>query len=174
MIGLTFRSLQRNSDTDSKIAVYIIGSIFLLGALASLFYFLKTQIIKITESDLIVSYQFLPFSRKVLLDSIKEFKQTPKPVKYSKGFEKSKTIYTMFETFIILKNGSTIRTYALNDFEFEEIKKLVEKIKRKEGKLKVNSLTTAEFIFQNLSMVLFLIICLFLILGLSNALINNS
>lgn len=174
MMAYTYSSLDQNSDTDSKIAVYMIDSVFLLIALGSLFYFLKTQIIKITSNELIVSYQFLPFSRKISLEDIMGFKQIPRPVKYSKGFEKPKTVYTVFETFIILKNGKEIRTYALNDSEFREVRKLVEKIRRKEGNLEVDPLTTGEFVFQNLSVILFLIICLFLIAGLSNALINNS
>lgn len=174
MIVLTFKSLERNLDTDSKIAVYIIDSIFSLGALGALFYFLKTQIIKVTENNLIVSYQFLPFSKKISLEEIKEFKQVPKPVKYSKGFDKPTTVYTMFETFIILNNNKKIRTYALNDFEFKEVRKLIEKIKRKEGDFEMDTFATTQFLFQNLSIVLFLIICLFLIFGLSNALINNS
>lgn len=174
MMAYTYSSLEQHSDTDSKIAVYMIDSVFLLIALGSLFYFLKTQIIKITHNDLIVSYQFLPFSRKISLEDITGFKQIPRPVKYSKGFEKSKTVYTVFETFIILKNGKEIRTYALNDSEFREVRKLVEKIRRKEGNLEVDPLTTGEFAFQNLSVILFLIICLFLIAGLLNALMNNS
>ena len=173
MIGLTYRSLEQNHDADSKIAVYIIDSIFLLVASGSLFYFLKTQVIKITPNYLIVSYQFLPFSRKISLEDIRDFKQIPRPVKYSKGFEKQTTVYTIFETFIILKNDKEIRTYALNDFEFREVRKLIEKIKRKEGTFEVKTLTPSEFVFQNLSVILFLIICLFLIAGLSNALINK-
>ncbi|MDR6920792.1 hypothetical protein J2Y40_001625 [Chryseobacterium sp. 2987] len=173
MIGLTYRSLEQNQDGDSKIAVYIIDSIFLLFASGSLFYFLKTQIIKVTPNYLIVSYQFLPFSRKISHEDIRGFKQIPRPVKYSKGFEKQTTVYTIFETFIILKNDKKIRTYALNDFEFREVRKLIEKIKRKEGTFEVKTLTTSEFVFQNLSVILFLIICLFLIAGLSNALINK-
>ncbi|WP_415326186.1 hypothetical protein [Chryseobacterium sp. MMS23-Vi53] len=172
--GYIFKSLERNSDADSKIAVYILDSIFLIFALGSLFYFLKTQIIKITKNYLIISYQFLPFSRKILLEDIKKFKQIPRPVKYSKGFDKPTTFYTIFETLIILKNGKEIRTYALSDFEFIEVRKLMEKLKRNEGTFEVDKLTTAEFIFRNLSVVLFLIICLILIIGLSNALINNS
>lgn len=174
MIVFTYRSLEQNADTDSKIAVYIIDFIFLVVASGSLFYVLKTQIIKITQNYLIVSYQFLPFSRKILLEDIKGFKQIPKPVKYSKGFEKPTTVYTIFETFIFLKNGKEIRTYALTDFEFKEVRKLVEKIKRKEGDIEGKALTPAEFVFQNLSVILFLIICLLLIIGLSNALINIS
>jgi len=174
MIWLTFDSLKNNQDKDSTIIVYVIDLIFLIFSLGSLFYFLKTQIIKVTENHLIVSYQFLPFSKKVLLNDINGFKQIPKPVKYSKGFEKPQTIYTIFETFIILKNKNDIKTYALDDFEFNEVRKLVEKIKRREGKLEVKKLTTVEFIFQNFSVILFLIICLILVLGLSNALINNS
>lgn len=173
MIGLTYQSLEQNRDADSKIAVYIIDSIFLLVASGSLFYFLKTQVIKITPNYLIVSYQFLPFSRKISLEDIRDFKQIPRPVKYSKGFENQTTVYTIFETFIILKNDKEIRTYALNDFEFREVRKLIEKVKRKEGTFEVKTLTTSEFVFQNLSVILFLIICLFLIAGLSNALINN-
>lgn len=174
MMAYTYSSLEQHSDTDSKIAVYMIDSVFLLIALGSLFYFLKTQVIKITHNDLIVSYQFLPFSRKISLEDIMGFKQIPRPVKYSKGFEKQKTVYTIFETFIILKNGKEIRTYALNDSEFREVRKLVEKIRRKEGNLEVDTLTTGEFAFQNLSVILFLIICLFLIAGLLNALMSNS
>lgn len=174
MIGLSYSSLERISDRDSKIVVYIMESVFLLFALGSLFYFLKTQIIKITQNHLIVSYQFLPSSKKISLDDIMGFKQIPRPVKYSKGFEKQTTVYTIFETFIILKNGKEIKTYALDDFEFREVRKLVEKIKRKESTFEVNTLTAAEFVFQNLSVILFLIICLFLIIGLSDALINNQ
>lgn len=175
MIWLTFNSLKNHQDNDTRIAVYIIDSIFLVCSLGSLFYFLKTQIVKITENHLIVSYQFLPFSRKILIDNIKSFKQASKPVKYSRGlFYTVETVHTIFETFIILKNNKEVKTYALNDFEFNEVRKLVEKIKRGEGSLNVDKLTTVEFVFQNLSIILFLIICLFLILGLSNALINES
>lgn len=173
MMGFTYSTLEQNPDADSKMAVYIINSIFLLFASGSLFYFLKTQIIKITPDYLMVSYQFLPFSRKILLEDIVGFKQIPRPVKYSKGFEKQTTVYTIFETFIILKNGKKIRNYALNDFELKEVRKLIEKIKRKECTFDVKTLTAAEFVFQNLPVTLFLIICLFLIAGLSNALINN-
>lgn len=173
MIWYTFNSLENNQDKYSKIAVYVIDFIFLLGSIGSLFYFLKTQIIKITENHLIVAYQFLPFSKKVLINNIKNFKQIPKPVKYSNGFEKPQTIYTIFETSIILKSNNDIKTYALNDFEFKEVKKLVEKIKRREGEFEAIKLSTSEFISRNFSILLFLIICLILIVGLSNALINK-
>ncbi|MEN4762261.1 hypothetical protein ABEG63_18175 [Chryseobacterium sp. C39-AII1] len=43
---------------------------------------------KATQDNLIISYQFLPFSKKILIEDIKEFKQLPKPVKYSDGFGK--------------------------------------------------------------------------------------
>lgn len=174
MIWFTFDSLKNNEDEDTKIIMYVIDFIFFLGSIGSLYYFLKTQIIKITINHLIVSYQFLPFSQKVLIDDIEGFKQIAKPVKYSKGFDTPQTVHTIFETFIILKNKNDIKTYALNDFEFKEVRRLVEKIKRKEGKLEVKKLTAVEFIFQNLSIIIFLIICLILILGLSNALINKT
>lgn len=174
MTVLIFDALKNIKNNESKIVPHIIVSIFLFFALASLFYFLRTQIIIVTKNHLIVSYQFLPFSKKVLLDDIQGFKQTPKPVKYSRGlFEKQKIVYTMFETFIILKNDLKIRTYSLNDFEFNEIRKLVEKIKRGEGKYETEKSTGANFVFQNFSIILFLIICLFLVFGLSNALINK-
>ncbi|MCU7618520.1 hypothetical protein NZ698_15080 [Chryseobacterium sp. PBS4-4] len=130
-IWLTFTSLKNHQDDNSRIVVYVIDFIFLIGSLGSLFYFLKTQIIKVTENYLILSYQFLPFSRKILINQIKGFKQKSKPVKYSKGlFDKAETVHTIFETFIILKNNEKIRTYSLTDFEFYEVRKLVEKIKR--------------------------------------------
>jgi len=125
--GYIYHSLEIHPDDDSKIVVYILISIFLIGALGSLFYFLKTEIMKATQDNLIISCQFLPFSKKILIEDIKEFKQLPKPVKYSDGFGKPKTVYTIFETSIILKNRKEIKTYALNDSEFIEVKKLMRK-----------------------------------------------
>lgn len=152
----------------------IIEIIFVAGALGSLFYFLKTQVVKITMDYLKISYQFLPFSRKILLTDILKFSQTSKPVKYSSGiFEKQKTIHNIFETTIFLKENITVKTMSLDNTEYKEILRLVEKIKRGEGNINQRKTNFAHFVFENFSMILFLIICCILVFGLSNALLNN-
>lgn len=166
-------NLQKN-ESGSRIIIFIILLGFTFGSLGCLFYFLKTQIIRLTKKHLIISYQFLPFSKKILIEDIVRFNQIPKPVTFSRNlFDKGTIIHTMFETSVNLKNGKSIKTYSLNEFDFNEIRKLIEKVKRGESKIKIEKLTTRELIFQNLTVILFSIIMLILIIGLSNALING-
>ena len=40
-----------------------------------------------------------------------------------------------FETYIDLENGKVIKTFALNKYEFQEVLKLLRKLKTCEGKL---------------------------------------
>lgn len=174
MFWLTSSSLPTTNQND-MVAKLIIEIIFATGALGSLFYFLKTQTIKITEDYLKISYLFLPISKKILLEDIVGFSQISKPVKYSKGlFDKQKTIHNIFETKIILKENIIVKTMSIDNFELKEVQKIIEKIKRGESKFTSRNLNFVEFVFQNITMVLFLIICLVLIIGLSNALINKS
>jgi len=174
MIWLTIKGLNDVVDKNTRIAIYVVDFVFLAFSLGSLFYFLKTQVVKLTNKHLIISYQFLPFSTKALIDDIIGFTQTPKPVTYSNSlFDEGSKIHTIFETFINLKNGDKIKTYSLNEFDFKEVRKLTEKIKRGEGKFEINKMTKIEFIIENIPILMFLIICLILIFGLSNALIFN-
>ena len=174
MFWLTSSSLPTTNQND-MVTKLIIEIIFATGALGSLFYFLKTKTIKITEDYLKISYLFLPISKKILLEDIVGFSQISKPVKYSKGlFDKQKTIHNIFETKIILKENIIVKTTSIDNFELKEVQKIVEKIKRGESNFTSRNLNFVEFVFQNITMVLFLIICLVLIIGLSNALINKS
>lgn len=173
-IWYLFNTLKTNKEEDDIIAVYILSSIFSIGTLGCLFYFFKTQIIKLTDKSLIISYQFLPSSKKILIEDILGFTQTAKPIIYSNSlFDKGSTVHTIFETFINLKNGKKIKTYSLSEYDFKEVRKLVEKIKRGESKFEIIKLSTIEFLVQNLSVLLFLIVCLILIAVLSEALIFN-
>ncbi len=172
MIWLTTKGLNNNIDKNARIAMYVIDFVFLIFSLGSLYYFLKTQIVKLTNKHLIISYQFLPFSKKILIEDIKGFIQTSKPVTYSNSlFDKGSKIHTIFETLINLKNGEKIKTYSLNDYDFKEIMKLTEKIKRGESKFQVEKISNIELVIQNIPMIMFLVMMLILIGGLYNALI---
>ena len=171
-IWFLFNSLKTNKDKDDIIAVYTLSSIFFIGALGCLFYFLKTQIVKLTNKNLIISYQFLPLSKKLLIDDIVNFKQKPLPVKHSRYlFDKGSTVHTFFETLVKLNNGKMIKTYSLSDYDFKEIQKLIEKIRRGENKLQVEKISNIELVIQNIPMIMFLVMMIILIGGLSNALI---
>lgn len=174
MIWLTTKGLNNTVDKNTRVAIYVIDFVFLIFSLGSLYYFLKTQIVTLTNKHLIISYQFLPFSKKVLIEDIIGFIQIPKQVTYSNNlFDKGSKIHTIFETFINLKNGKKIKTYSLSNYDFKEIQKLTEKIKRGESKFQVEKISNIELVIQNIPMILFLIMTLILIAGLSNALIFN-
>ncbi len=174
MIWLCIDSLKTNKDEDDIIAVYTISSVFFIGAIGCLFYFLSTQIIKLTNKNLIISYQFLPFSKKILIDDIVNFKQKSLPVKHSRYlFDKGKTVHNFFETLIDLENGGVIKIYSLNEFDFKEIQKLIGKIRRGESTLQVEKISKIELVIQNIPLILFLIMLVILIGGLSNALVFN-
>jgi len=174
MIWLTTKGLNSNIDKNARIAMYVIDFVFLIFSLGSLYYFLKTQIVKLTNKHLIISYQFLPFSKKILIEDIKGFIQTQKSIIYSNRlFDKGLEIYTIFEIFINLKDGKKIKTYSLSDYDYKEIQKLTEKIKRGEGKFQVEKISNIELVIKNIPMILFLIMMFILIGGLSNALIFN-
>lgn len=174
IIWYLFNTLKTNKEDDDIIAVYILSSIFSIGALGCLFCFFKTQIIKLTNKSLIISYQFLPFSKKILIEDIVNFKQKPLPVKRSRYlFDKGTTVHTFFETLVKLKNDKEIKIYSLSEFDFKKIRRLMEKIERGQNQLEVDELAPVDFFSQNLSIIMFLIMMLILIGGLSKALIFN-
>lgn len=173
-IWFLLNSLKTNKDEDDIIAVYTISSVFFIGAIGCLFYFLKTQIIKLTNKNLIISYQFLPFSKKLLIDDIVNFKQKPLPVKHSRYLlDKGKTVHNFFETLIDLEDGGVIKIYSLSEFDFKEIQRLIETIRRGESKFHAEKISNFELVTQNIPLILFLIMMVILIGGLSNALVFN-
>lgn len=174
IIWYLFNTLKINNEDNDIIVFYVIISIFSIGSLGCLFYFLKTQIIKLTNNSLIISYQFLPFSKIIPIEDIEKLSQEPRPVKYSRyAFDKGTTVHTFFETFVSLRNGEIIKTYSISEFEFKEIKKILDKFEINESLVEFKRQTSKQIISQNLSIILFLIMILILIAGLSNALIFN-
>jgi len=151
----------------------IIG--FLVIILGALFYLLKIQILRLTNEHLVLSYLFFPYKIKIKFDDIKQIRQISKEVKTSGTlFSEGIHITNSFETYIDLENGKSIKTFALNKYEYQEVLKLIRKLKTGEGKLEDFKLSRILYFIENISAFLFLILALVLIIGLSNALFFNN
>ncbi len=151
----------------------IIG--FLVIILGALFYLLKIQILTLTNEHLVLSYLFFPYKIKIKFDDIKQIRQISKEVKTSGTlFSEGTHITNSFKTYIDLENGKSIKTYALNKYEYQEVLKLIRKLKTGEGKLEDCKLSRILYFIENISAFLFLILALVLITGLSNALFFNN
>ena len=151
----------------------IIG--FLVIILGALFYLLKIQILTLTNEHLVLSYLFFPYKIKIKFDDIKQIRQISKEVKTSGTlFSEGTHITNSFKTYIDLENGKSIKTYALNKYEYQEVLKLIRKLKTGEGKLEDWKLPRILYFIENISAFLFLILALVLITGLSNALFFNN
>lgn len=151
----------------------IIG--FLVIILGALFYLLKIQILTLTNEHLVLSYLFFPYKIKIKFDDVKQIRQISKEVKTSGTlFSEGTHITNSFKTYIDLENGKSIKTYALNKYEYQEVLKLIRKLKTGEGKLEDWKLPRILYFIENISAFLFLILALVLITGLSNALFFNN
>ena len=151
----------------------IIG--FLVIILGALFYLLKIQILTLTNEHLVLSYLFFSYKIKIKFDDIKQIRQISKEVKTSGTlFSEGTHITNSFKTYIDLENGKSIKTYALNKYEYQEVLKLIRKLKTGEGKLEDWKLPRILYFIENISAFLFLILALVLITGLSNALFFNN
>lgn len=158
-----------NSSEFYSFLVIIIG--FFVIILGALFYLLQIQIITITKENLILSYLFFPMKTKLKYDEIKQIRQIAKEVKTSGTlFSEGVHVTNSYETFIDLQNGKSIKTLALNKYEYQEVLKLIRRIKTGEGKLEAYKLPKILFFIENISAFLFIILSLILIIGLSNAL----
>lgn len=151
----------------------IIG--FLVIILGALFYLLKIQILTLTNEHLVLLYLFFPYKIKIKFDDIKQIRQISKEVKTSGTlFSEGTHITNSFKTYIDLENGKSIKTYALNKYEYQEVLKLIRKLKTGEGKLEDWKLPRILYFIENISAFLFLILALVLITGLSNAVFFNN
>lgn len=182
MIKLALNSFISQNNGVSKISntvefysflAIIIG--FLVIILGALFYLLKIQILTLTNEHLVLSYLFFPYKIKIKFDDIKQIRQISKEVKTSGTlFSEGTHITNSFKTYIDLENGKSIKTYALNKYEYQEVLKLIRKLKTGEGKLEDFKLSRILYFIENISAFLFLILALVLIIGLSNALFFNN
>ena len=171
MIKLIFLKLYPTKNIEEHYAFLITVSLFGIMILGCLYYLFKIQILTLTKENLVLSYLFFPYKIKIKFDDIKQIRQISKEVKTSGTlFSEGIHITNSFETYIDLENGKSIKTYALNKYEYQEVLKLIRKIKTGEGKLEVNKLPKILFFIENISAFLFIILSLILIIGLSNAL----
>ena len=163
------------SNTVEFYSFLAIIIVFLVTILGALFYLLKIQILTLTNEHLVLSYLFFPYKIKIKFDDIKQIRQISKEVKTSGTlFSEGSHITNSFETYIDLESGKSIKTYALNKYEYQEVLKLIRKLKTGEGKLEDWKLPRILYFIENISAFLFLILALVLITGLSNALFFNN
>lgn len=156
----------------SFLAIIIVFLVIILGAL---FYLLKIQILRLTNEHLVLSYLFFPYKIKIKFDDIKQIRQISKEVKTSGTlFSEGIHITNSFETYIDLENGKSIKTFALNKYEYQEVLKLIRKLKTGEGKLEEHKQSWIIFLLENFIALVFLILVLVLTIGLSNALFFNN
>ena len=102
-----------------------------------------------TKENLVLSYLFFPYKIKIKFDEIKQIRQISKEVKtYGTLFSEGIHLTNSFETYIDLENGKSIKTFALNKYEFQEVLKLLRKLKTGEGKLNSFKLHKILFIPQ--------------------------
>ncbi|WDT67084.1 hypothetical protein [Cloacibacterium sp. TD35] len=175
MIKLTFHSDFPERESEEFYIVLIITSLFGIMILGCLYYLLKIQILTLTKENLVLSYLFFPYKIKIKFDDIKQIRQISKEVKTSGTlFSEGIHITNSFETYIDLENGKSIKTYALNKYEYQEVLKLIRKLKTGEGKLEVYKQSWIIFLLENFIALVFLILVLVLTIGLSNALFFNN
>ena len=156
------------SNTVEFYSFLAIIIVFLVTILGALFYLLKIQILTLTNEHLVLSYLFFPYKIKIKFDDIKQIRQISKEVKTSGTlFSEGTHITNSFETYIDLENGKSIKTFALNKYEFQEVLKLLRKLKTCEGKLNAYKLPKILFLIENISAILFIIIFLVIVSGLS-------
>jgi len=175
MIKLIFLKLYPTKNIEEHYAFLITVSLFGIMILGCLYYLFKIQILTLTKENLVLSYLFFPYKIKIKFDDIKQIRQISKEVKTSGTlFSEGIHITNSFETYIDLENGKSIKTYALNKYEYQEVLKLIRKLKTGEGKLEDCKLPRILYFIENISAFLFLILALVLITGLSNALFFNN
>ena len=175
MIKLIFLKLYPTKNIEENYAFLITVSLFGIMILGCLYYLFKIQILTLTKENLVLSYLFFPYKIKIKFDDIKQIRQISKEVKTSGTlFSEGTHITNSFETYIDLENGKSIKTYALNKYEYQEVLKLIRKLKTGEGKLEDCKLPRILYFIENISAFLFLILALVLITGLSNALFFNN
>ena len=156
------------SNTVEFYSFLAIIIVFLVTILGALFYLLKIQILTLTNEHLVLSYLFFPYKIKIKFDDIKQIRQISKEVKTSGTlFSEGTHITNSFETYIDLENGKSIKTFALTKYEFQEDLKLLMKLKTCEGKLNAYKLPKILFLIENISAILFIIIFLVIVSGLS-------
>ena len=168
MIKLISNSNFSLNNSEEFYVVLVCISFFGILILGSLYYLLKTQILTMTKENLVLSYLFFPYKIKVKFDEIKQIRQISKEVKTSGTFfSEGIHLTNSFETYIDLENGKVIKTFALNKYEFQEVLKLLRKLKTGEGKLNSFKLPKILFLIENISAILFIIIFLVIVSGLS-------
>ena len=168
MIKLILNSNFSLNNSEEFYIVLILILFFLVIIIGCFYYLLKTQILTITKDNLVLSYIFFPFKMKIKFYEVKQIRQISKEVKTSGTlFSEGIHLTNSFETYIDLENGKSIKTFALNKYEFQEVLKLLRKLKTGEGKLNAYKLPKILFLIENISAILFIITFLVIFLGLS-------
>lgn len=153
----------------------VFSFIFLAFSLVSLYYFLNIKILKLTANSLEINYLFLPFSQQFDFSEIVSITQESKRVYLSalSSLLKESYFYTDTITSIKLCDNKTIQLNSISRMDFEVFYKTFKQLKRGEGKTKVQKRSLMVYIIDNYEAVFLIILPLFLIMGLSIAVLTK-
>ena len=161
---------------ENSIWGYLFFAIFLVWSIAFLYYLVKIKILIITKSELIIKNYLFPKKRAVKLEEIKKIKQKVELSKlyFSDRFSASPYKFRNCKTNLELKSGETYELISVTEFEFSNLKELLVKIKRGEGKIKKPEKHFVLYLLENGLATIGFFIANLLNLGLMYALIQNS
>ncbi|MFY7826861.1 MAG: hypothetical protein ACOVQ4_07035 [Flectobacillus sp.] len=141
-------------------------------SLTALYYFLKIRTVQLSEKALIISYLNLPIREKFTFEEIKSLHQTKEKVIINEGvFSKSGYNFYHITTLILLKNDKMIKLYSIGEMDFQELIQTFQRLRRGEGKIKVQKRHRFLYLLDNLHDVFMTIIFLFITIGLGCALL---
>lgn len=141
-------------------------------SLTALYYFLKIRTVQLSEKALIISYLNLPIKEKLTFEEIRSLHKTKEKVIINEGvFSKSGYNFYHITTSILLKNNKVIMLYSIGEMDFQELIQTFQRLRRGEGKIKVQKRHRFLYLLDNLHDVFMTIFFLFITIGLGYALL---
>ncbi|MDI9858174.1 hypothetical protein [Flectobacillus roseus] len=141
-------------------------------SLTALYYFLTMRGIKLSGKTLCVYHLYLPMREEFTFEEIRSLHQTKEKVIINEGVL-SKSGYNFYHitTIILLKNDKVIKLYSIGEMDFKELNQTFQRLRRGEGKIKVQKRHIFLYLLDNLHDVFMTIFFLFITIGLGYALL---
>jgi hypothetical protein len=168
---LTWLTWTMLSVSKSWIVLFLTG-LFSITSLLSFYYFISIKIAKLTTSEVIIAYLFLPIQNRFLLSEIGDISQKTKTIDtkspFSVGFSFA-SVTTNFE----LSNNKILKVSSIGNMEFEELKKGFNKLKNGNHHYIAPKQSFLLYLLDNLDGLLWVVVTLVVTIGLGHALLNH-
>lgn len=173
--GLLFWLTKSGITDDYNTAVITVMVVFAGLSLICLFYFVSIKTLKLTTDSFEIKWLLLPFRQAYSLNDISSITQTKKAISAVYGVAwTSRYIYTDITTIINLTDKRTIKINSVGELDFEELRKVFEKLKRGEGKVKVQRKNIMLYLLDNIDGLFWVILLIILTTGLAYGLLTRS